>query len=434
VETPVARVSRVSRETRSLFVAVFLAVIALWTLARLRDTSPPADRSPVAPLLAPLVPRPTFDDLAQLTAEATAKAGPLLVSVVVSDGRADEGDGAPSRVAGVRLSGTASAVLLSEGMHVVQGQGLDAIARDDATGLTIIRHAQERAVAPGSVLSSREPHRLRYLLKSHAHSAGVALSPVLAGAFVDVDAPLWGAPVWEGPILTDIASGDMLFTPEGEWVGLVVTQRGSYTVVPGAIVRQLANRVMAQARQPRGTLGVELQRLSHRLQRLSGAASGAVVTGLSTGGPGEGLLAAGDVLEAADGKALPTLEHWQRYLADVSDGQSVTLRLHRSGERRDVTVVAGTAAVARHVSRQNRAPGLMLQSLTGSGSIVTLIQPGSAADRASLRLGDVITRVGAMRAPRPAQVQRAFRLTPPGQPLLVVVQREGRHLVVPFEP
>ena len=45
---------------------------------------------------------------------------------------------------------------------------------------------------------------------------------------------------------------------------------------------------------------------------------------------------------------------------------------------------------------------------------MTLVHAASVADRAGIAVGDVITRVGTLAAPGPAQVTRAFDALPSG--------------------
>ena len=66
----------------------------------------------------------------------------------------------------------------------------------------------------------------------------------------------------------------------------------------------------------------------------------------------------------------------------------------------------------------------------GLGSAVTRVAPDSAADRAGLARGDIVTRVGGVAAPTPPQMTRAFTEARAGERVLVAVTRDGRHLVM----
>ncbi|MGE3509417.1 MAG: PDZ domain-containing protein [Vicinamibacterales bacterium] len=433
------RPPRVSRETRLLLVAALLAVVALWILARLRYPTPTATPPSIAPILAPLVPRPSLDDLAQLGAEPSGRASPRLLSLGVRDApRADapRADDEPptARVAAVRLTGKVAVTLLTQGSSLAAG-GPDEIARDQATGLVVVRHEAAGPIPPTVAWRPREPSQPRYLLKTHAYDGGVALGPVLVGALVNVDAPRWGGSVWDVPAGTDVEPGDLVFGVDGEWTGLVVAHGSGRAIVPAHVVSQRADRlVLDGSARPRGTLGLVLQALTPNLQQWSGAAAGAVVSAVEPDGPAEGLLVVGDVLEAADGHDLRTLDHWRRFTADLEPDHAVALRVRRNGQRLDVTVPARRAGTPPEPGARTLPLGWTLQSLPGRGSLVTLVQAGSRAERAGLQAGDVITMAGGIAAPTPAQIQRALRQAPPKAYVLVALRRGTTPMLVALEP
>jgi S1-C subfamily serine protease len=59
------------------------------------------------------------------------------------------------------------------------------------------------------------------------------------------------------------------------------------------------------------------------------------------------------------------------------------------------------------------------------GAIVEDVVPGSPADRAGLRRGDIITRVQSRPVANAGSVQATIGIAPPGTPLTVVYQRDG---------
>jgi S1-C subfamily serine protease len=60
---------------------------------------------------------------------------------------------------------------------------------------------------------------------------------------------------------------------------------------------------------------------------------------------------------------------------------------------------------------------------------VTRVEPGSAAQQAGLRVGDVITLIADVAAPTPGQVLRSFAAVEPGQRVMVAVTRGDEHFV-----
>jgi putative serine protease PepD len=64
---------------------------------------------------------------------------------------------------------------------------------------------------------------------------------------------------------------------------------------------------------------------------------------------------------------------------------------------------------------------------------VVRLEPGSAAERAGLAVGDVITVFGEIVAPTPNQMNRAFAALPAGKPVIVGVTRGDVHFVTALE-
>lgn len=417
---------RVSRETRLLVSAAFLAVVALWVLSRLTLPEPSRVQSGVAPILAPLVPRPAFDELAQTAADAALRVRPRLFPVAVegSGARPDDALG----MTGMRFRGDLAVVLPPAGIGVDPDAVARVIARDDLTGLTVV---SARGDAPDTLPATailRQPERPRYLLRAEAFGTSVALSPVFVGALGAADAPAWSTPAWQLPSQTAVRRGDVLFSITGEWVGLAVDDRGRLTIAPADAVVQMAERLLARSARSPVTLGVELRPLTAGLRTWAGVQSGAAVTWVEEDGPADGRLLVGDVLVAADGRELPTVEHWQRYLADLDARRPVNLRVRRAGRHIDVAVTG------RVVEPATPGLGLTLALSRGAGALVTAVQRPSLAAAAGLQAGDVITMIGDVEAPTPAQVRQAARAARAGRPLLVAVRRGTAHHLLTLEP
>jgi S1-C subfamily serine protease len=74
--------------------------------------------------------------------------------------------------------------------------------------------------------------------------------------------------------------------------------------------------------------------------------------------------------------------------------------------------------------------GLTLALEPRVGSRVTRVEPRTAADRAGLQAGDVVTLAGKQAAPTPAQVRRAFEALPDGGAVLLAITRAMDHRLV----
>jgi S1-C subfamily serine protease len=422
---------RVSRETRLLFATVLLSIAALWVLARLRFPERPVTPNPVPPVLTQLAPTSVFEDLAALVAEAGPRVAPSLV-VITAAHRGDHGVATSGFVAALRYQ-DGLAVGLIPGRAIPAGARLSPeasiVARDPATGLAVIR-VPAAAAPPLSTWAPRRPASPRHLLAADVASEGATLRPVFVASLVGMDSPIWGESIWVVPPRTDLVPGSFAFTTEGALAGLVVQRGQRVGILPGDALLEAAERVLEDAEKTAGYLGLEVQPLTTALATATGADEGLVVTWVDPEGPAAGLVRAIDIIDAIDGRAVPTLEHWQARVLRLGVGESVTVRVRRSGEARDaqMTTVAGPA-----VPRASERPlGLTMRPLRRLGAEVLRVDPGSAADAAGFEAGDVITLVGDLEAPTPAQVSRAFAEAA-GHSVAAAVTRGDTHLIVTLE-
>jgi S1-C subfamily serine protease len=180
---------------------------------------------------------------------------------------------------------------------------------------------------------------------------------------------------------------------------------------------------------PPATLGIAVQELTKPLASLTGASVGVVVTWVERDGPASQQVKVGDVIESIDGRRVSTRLHWDVQLARLSADETVSLRVRRRHEVQDVVLAAtpaGEPAVRRPPSL-----GLTLRGLVGVGAEVVGVEPSAVGGRAGLAVGDVITLVGDVAAPTPAQVRRSFGSGQDSQPLMIAFMRgEARHVAV----
>jgi S1-C subfamily serine protease len=162
---------------------------------------------------------------------------------------------------------------------------------------------------------------------------------------------------------------------------------------------------------------------------VTGTPVGVVVTWLEPNGAGREHVMVGDVIEAVDGLALASRQHWDVRMARLAEGETVTLRLRRNGELREVALVA-RAPATRPASR---SLGLTLRARTTIGAEVVRVERASAADRAGLAVADVITLIANVHAPSPRQVVQSFGSIDQGQRLMVAVTRGDAHFVTTLE-
>ncbi len=405
-----------------------MAVAALWLLARLRFQDLPVTANPLPSVLGQLASGPNYEDLAAEIAQVQARVQPLL-HALVNPPSTPGSPQAPHRTAAIRLRDDLVVTLVADGINPAQWSEAIVVARDPATGLAVVRIPDAAARSFPVPWTPRRLQQARYLIASDISASGVSLRPAFVGSLDPVDSPMWPDPVWGVPGDTELRPGSFLFTPTGELVGVVISLGGRPAIVPGETMFAEAERLLTTPPAPAGNLGIAVQDLTQPVASLTGASAGVVVTWVDRDGPARGHLLVGDVIEAVDGRALATRQHWDVRAARASAGESLTLRVRRRGQLRDVPLTANAPA-ARPASR---ALGLTLRERARIGAEVVAVERSSSADRAGLAEGDVITLVADVSAPTPVQVARSFAAIGPGQRVMVGFTRGVAHHVTTLE-
>jgi hypothetical protein len=413
---------KVSRETRLLLTAAVLAIVVLWLLAQIRFDGVPVPASPIPAVLSQLGNTPRFDDLAGQLAKIQLRLQPTLLVVGAS-----AGDPAAPRQVAIKLRDDLVVTLLPPGTTPALGDAT-LVARDAASGLAVARVAAAATMPHPLPWTPGRLDQPRYFFATGVALTGVSLRPVFVGSLYPVDSPLWNAPLWTVPAGTNLAPGTLLFTTDAALAGLVITHDRGVAIVPGTSLLTEADRLIKSPPGFGGTIGIGVQGLTPPIAAISGAQSGVVVTSVDDDGLPADELRAGDVIEAIGGQAVPSRQHWDARVARLAPGETLVLRVRRGGALRDVKVVAA----APETPTDSGQLGLTLRERARVGAVVVGVVPGSAAERAGLAAGDVITLVADIAAPSPAQVMRAFASASEGQPVMIAVTRGTAHFVTTF--
>jgi S1-C subfamily serine protease len=227
-------------------------------------------------------------------------------------------------------------------------------------------------------------------------------------------------------------SGGPLCNLDGRVLGIntMIVSRGSGIgfAVPSAIARRAAEQILRTGKVERAWIGVGIQDLNPDLATLMklDPRAGALVNSVSEGGPAQkAQIHPGDVLAAVAGKPVHDGRELIRELMAHDIGQAVLVEVVRAGKHYGTNVMLAArpeppvpALPVQQVSPPQQGLGLGVRDLSAQQAsaiglparnlpIVSTVVPGSAADRAGLRPGDVVIEVDGIAYPTAAQLQEA---------------------------
>jgi serine protease Do len=217
-------------------------------------------------------------------------------------------------------------------------------------------------------------------------------------------------------------SGGPLINSRGQVIGintLIYTQGAPQSAGVGfAVPINVAKEVVPQLRETgkvvRGWLGVTIQPVSEDMAKSLKMkdTKGALVSDVSAGGPAEKAgLKPGDVVLAADDRALQDNGDLSRYISTRAPGTTVRLKIIRDAAEKTIPVTLGTFPDEGQEGEDSprgggRAQlGMTLRNLTPElaqrlelprgtkGALVMDVEAGEAAESAGLQQGDVIVSV-----------------------------------------
>lgn len=278
------------------------------------------------------------------------------------------------------------------------------------------------------------------------------LEPESPMIYVQTDAPIHAG-----------SSGGALVDLRGRLVGLntlMLTKGGGYEglgfAAPANIVRTVFEQIRASGRVRRGDIGVRAQTITPELAGGLGLGrqTGVVLADVLPRSPAAVAgLAAGDIVVALDGKPMENGRQLQVGLYRRAVGDVVTLEVVRDGrpmmfpvalaERPDALAgVASTADPRRNlvpklgilaVALDARVAGL-LPAVRGLRGVVVLSTTSGAIETrdGGLAPGDVIHAVNRVPVAELAALGAALDSVPPGQPIVLHVERNGERMFLAF--
>lgn len=436
---------RPGRENRLLVITIAVSVAMLLLLSRFRFPAQDRQQAALAVPLDRLAARATFDELATIISRLQDRIAPALVVLRVSapDGEAG-GSSAPAPatrqryVVGMRMPNDLAIVHLPPDARVEAIVGaMDfvpaIVAADRLREIALIRVP---AAPDAPVLAWNQDPWLTapaYIVAVEGTRGGPALRPIFLGRTDLVTVERWDRPLLMLGGTQQAPAGAPLVSLEGTFLGMTVLDEGYLGVAAAPLIAIEAERLRTVGSPPSSDIGIDVSALTASIARASGAERGAVVTYVHPRGPADGRLKVGDVIERVADQAIASPETAVVRIARTPPGTILTMGIVRKGRRQSVDVTTANAAPPAQTS--SPAPsdtGMILRNARGVGSEVLRVSPNSAAARAGIVAGDVVTHLDGSPAPTASEIARAFGRSK-AVALLLGVRRGQTHLVLALE-
>ncbi len=323
---------------------------------------------------------------------------------------------------------------------------------DHGKALPYIQLGDSAAVRPGEwVVAMGNPFGLGGTVTAGIVSAkGRDIGAGPYDQFIQIDAPI-----------NQGNSGGPLFNQAGKVVGVnsaIISPSGGSIGIGFAIPADVVKTVVAQLEKTghvvRGYAGVETQPIAPAMARALKlpTAEGALVAGVQSDGPAaKAGIEPGDVIRSVNGQAVKNPHELAMMVGADKPGDKVNVEIYHDGGTRTVsftlaqlpsdhqTADAGSAAEGRGKVGLALAPlspdvrGELDLPKGTQGAVVREVQPGSPAQDAGIRPGDVIVGVGSQSVASPEEAVKAIRGAIKDRSVALRIMRDGKAAFVAID-
>jgi serine protease Do len=242
-------------------------------------------------------------------------------------------------------------------------------------------------------------------------------------------------------------SGGPLFNLNGEVVGvdsaIVAGGQGIGFAIPSNMVSHVVEQIRTNGKAVHGWLGVMIQPVTPEIAESMKISEprGALVADVSPGGPADKAgIKRGDVIVGLNGQTIDSVSELTNTVGVLQPGTKEKVKVVRDGVEREVNVkiaalpenLAGGEEKSQRASEDKL--GLVVQGITpqianrlnlddNNGVIVTKVSPGSMAQEAGFRPGDVIVEINKKPVENMNGYDKAIAKLEKGQSTLFLVKR-----------
>jgi serine protease Do len=249
-------------------------------------------------------------------------------------------------------------------------------------------------------------------------------------------------------------SGGPLVNARGEVVGIntfLISNSGTFSgmgfAIPTQIVRPTIEAIIRDGKVSHGYMGLGITDVTPENAKFFDSKNnlGAIVTQVENGSPAaKAGMKVGDLITAIDGHEVSDASQLQVTVGQTRPGTTIKLAVVRDGKNTEIPITLEKMG-ARDKSEDESAStgsgkprwGLGLSDMTQDvreqlqapddvkGAVIERVLPGSPADNAGLRPGDVILSVNRHQTASASEVKKALAEVPQGQDALLLVRSGG---------
>ena len=322
-----------------------------------------------------------------------------------------------------------------------------AVIKVNGTNLPNVPWGDSKALHPGqTVLAFGNPFGLRFTVTRGIVSALNRPNPDpedrrKPGEYIQTDAAI-----------NQGNSGGALVNARGELVGIntfLISPSGSFSgmgfAIPAQVVHPTVATLIRDGKVTHGYMGIGITDVSPENAQFFHVpdSSGAVVDQVEADSPAaKAGLKVGDVVRAIDGQKVTGAGDLQVEVGQKQPGNTIKLEVLRDGRTVGVPVTLQAMGARNGEKSADNAQGkprwgLGLADLSPDvreqiqappdvkGAVIERVQPGSSADDAGLRSGDIIVEVNRHPVQSAADVQQQLGGIPKGKDALVLVWSNG---------